>query len=266
MSSRLRVRVVVAVIAAAAVGVVIGVTLATRETPPKRVVQAGTPPIAKVLPTPEAVKIRAAFRTWPHGSVNEMVALGQDYPHDPVVQLYLGIALLWEGYGGDAVAPLKAAKKYGRNTSIEIQADTWLHPDLFPGDPVFTPISDNPLLVRGSELQLEGHQHSAEALYERAVRKNPNDVEALVAQAVGRFDKDNLNASFSQLGPLTKRFPKSQLVRYFLGYLLAVTGQGNAAAAQFQKTVSLGRTTVLGKNAEAFLVKLKQAGTAAAKK
>jgi tetratricopeptide (TPR) repeat protein len=266
MSSRLRVRVLVAVVAAAAVGIVLGVTLATRETPPKRVAHAGKPPLAKVLPTPEAAKIRAAYKTWPHGSLNEMVALGADYPHDPVVQLYLGIALIWSGYDANAEASLKAAKKWGRNTSIEIQADSLLHPQYFPDDPIFTPTSDNPLLERGSKLQQEGHQHSAEALYERAVRKNPNDVEALVAQAVGRFDKDNLNASFSQLGPLTQRFPKSQLVRYYLGYLLAVTGQGDAAVVQFQKTVALGPKTVLGQNAEAFLVKLKQAATAAASK
>jgi tetratricopeptide (TPR) repeat protein len=266
MSSRVRVRVVVAVIAAVAVGVVVGVTLATRETPPKRIAHAGKPPLAKVLPTPEAAQIRAAFSTWPHGSVDEMVALGQNYPHDPVVQLYLGIALIWAGYDGNAEAPLEAAKKWGRNTPIEIQADSLLHPQYFPNDPVFTPTSDNPLLLRGSKLQLEGHQHSAEALYERAVRKDPNDVEALVAQAVGRFDKSNLNAAFSQLGPLTKRFPKSQLVHYFLGYLLAVTGQGNAAVVQFKQTAALGRTTVLGQNADAFLAKLKQAGSAAASK
>ncbi|HWB22308.1 MAG TPA: hypothetical protein VG652_05430 [Gaiellaceae bacterium] len=266
MSSRLRVRVLVAVVAAAAVGIVVGVTLATDQSPAKRIAEAGKPPLAKVLPTPEAAKIRAAYRTWPHNSVNEMVALGQDYPHDPVVQLYLGIALIWAGYDADAEAPLKAAKKWGRNTEIEVKADSLLHPQFFPGDPIFTPLSGNPLLVRGAKLQVEGHQHSAEALYERAVRKNPNDVEALVAQAVGRFDKDNLNASFSQLGPLTQRFPKSQLVRYFLGYLLAVTGQGSAAVTQFQKTVALGGSTVLGRNAEAFLSKLKQAGAATTSK
>lgn len=266
MSSRLRVRVLVAVVAAAAVGIVVGVTLATRDTPPKLIAHAGKPPLAKVLPTPAAAKIRAAYKTWPKGSLDELVALGQEYPHDPVVQLYLGIALIWAGYDTNAETPLRAAKKWGRNTSIEVQADSLLHPQYFPNDPVFTPISDNPLLMRGSKLQLEGHQHSAEALYERAARKNPNDVEALVAVAVGRFDKDNLNASFSQLGPLAERFPKSQLVRYFLGYLLAVTGQGKAAVTEFQKTVALGRATVLGRNAQAFLLKLKQAGAAAAAK
>ena len=240
----------------------VGVTLATRNTPAKRVAHSGTPPLAKVLPTPEAAKIRAAYKTWPHGSLPELVTLGQNYPHDPVVQLYLGIALIWAGYESDANAPLRAAKKWGRDTSIEIQADSLLHPQYFPDDPVFTPVSANPLLVRGSKLQLQGHQHSAEKLYERAARANPNDVEAQVAAAVGRFDKDNLSASFSQLGPLTKRFPKSQLVRYFLGYLLAVTGQGKLAVTQFQKTVALGRTTVLGRNAQAFLTKLHQAGSA----
>jgi hypothetical protein len=266
MSPRLRVRVLVAVVAAVAVGIVVGVTLMTRQTPPKRVAHAGKPPLAKVLPTPEAAEIRAAYATWPHGSLREMVSLGQDFPHDAVVQLYLGIALIWSGYEADAATALRAAKKYGYNTSIEIQADSLLHPQFFPDDPIFTPISDNPLLVRGSKLQQEGHQHSAERLYARAAKAAPNDVEAQVAAAVGRFDKDNLNAAFGQLGPLTRRFPKSQLVRYFLGYLLAVTGQGNPAVVQFKKTVAMGRTTVLGRNAQAFLDKLQQAGSSAASK
>ena len=261
MSPHLGARVWVALAAALAVVIVVTVTLATDQNPPKRVAHAGKPPLAKVLATPEAAKIRAAYATWPHGSLDEMVALGQNYPHDPVVQLYLGIALIWAGYDSDAEAPLRAAKKWGRNTSIEIQADSLLHPQYFPDDPIFTPISDNPLLVQGSKLQLEGHQHSAERLYERAARKAPNDPEALVAVAVGRFDKDNLSAAFGQLGPLTKRFPRNQLVRYFLGYLLAVTGQGKTAVVEFKKTVALGPDTVLGKNAEAFLTRLKQAAT-----
>ena len=195
-----------------------------------------------------------------------MVAIGALHPDDPQVQFYLGLSLLWAGYGDDAVAPLERAKKYGRNTEIEVEADNFLHPQYFADDPVFTPITANPLLLRGSMQQREFHQHSAEKLYLQAVKKAPNDPEALVAAAVGRFDKDNLNASFSRLGPLTVRFPKSQVVRYYLALLLAVTGQGNAAVTQFQKTVALGRTTALGRNAEAFLVKLKQAGSTAAAK
>ena len=61
-------------------------------------------------------------------------------------------------------------------------------------------------------------------IYERGASSRPSDDQAQVAAAVGRFDKDNLAASFSQLGPLTQRFPKSQIVRFYLGLLLAWTG------------------------------------------
>ena len=50
----------------------------------------------------------------------------------------------------------------------------------------------------------QGHQHSAERLYARAARLHPDDDEAQVAAAVGRFDEDDLSASFSRLGPLVE--------------------------------------------------------------
>ena len=43
-----------------------------------------------------------------------------------------------------------------------------------------------------SLLQRQGHQHSAERLYAQAARLRPDDDEAQVAAAVGRFDEDNL--------------------------------------------------------------------------
>ena len=87
-----------------------------------------------------------------------------------------------------------------------------------------------------------------------------------MAVAVGRFDKDNLTASFSQLGPLTRRFPQSQVVRFYLGYLLAWTGQGDPAVAQFQKAIALGPNTGLGRSAKAFIDRVRSAGTGSAKK
>ena len=45
---------------------------------------------------------------------------------------------------------------------------------------------------------------------------------------------DDLSASFSRLGPLVKRFPKSQTVRFHLGLLLAWTGQGTLAVKEFK--------------------------------
>jgi tetratricopeptide (TPR) repeat protein len=190
-----------------------------------------------------------------------MDELGREYPRDPVVQLYRGVALLWAGYTDDAVAPLERAKRLGRDTPWELRADNLLHPQYFSDYPVFRPTGSNRLLARGSQLQAQGHQHSAEKLYRRAARQAPQDAEAQVAAAVGRFDKSDLSASFSRLGPLTRRFPRSQPVRYYLGLLLAWTGQRDPALTQFRKTVALGPRTPLGKGAEKLLVAIERAGT-----
>ena len=134
-----------------------------------------------------------------------------------------------------------------------------------PTYPVFVPMGRTPSFAR-SILQSQGHQVSAEKLYQRAVQLAPSDDEAQVAAAVGMFDEDNLTPSFSHLGPLTKRFPQSQVVRYYLGLLLAWTNQGTEAVDQFEKTVKLGPKTELGKAATQFLAGIQQAGTAAASK
>ena len=59
--------------------------------------------------------------------------------------------------------------------------------------------------------------------------------------------------AFSHLGPLVRRFPESQSVRFHLGLLLAWTGQRQQAVKEFNDAVALGPTTVLGKQAAAFL-------------
>ena len=261
MSPRPRVLAIVAGAAVVAAAAVIGITLATRQRPAQPRPLPGTPGVPAVLPTQAAPRIRAAFRDWPHGSLAAMTELGREYPRDPVVQYYLGIALVWAGYASDAVAPLRAAKRLGRDTPYEVEADNLLHPQYFTDYPVFVPVRPNRLLERGSRLQAEGHQHSAERVYVRAARARPDDDEAQVAAAVGRFDKGDLSASFSRLGPLTRRFPRSQSVRYYLGYLLAWTGQRDAAIAQFERTVALGRRTVLGRGATKVLSAIEKAGT-----
>jgi tetratricopeptide (TPR) repeat protein len=261
LSSRLQISLIVAVLAVIAAGSVVGVTLATRQTPEQPKALPDRPPIGKDLPTPAAAQIRAAFKAWPKGGVSTMERLGREYPKDPVVQLYRGLALLWAGYSTDAAAVLRRAKKVGRDTTWEVQADSVLHPEYQVGYPTFRPLEPNALLEKGSQLQVEGHQQSALRAYERAARANPNDAEAQVAAAVARFDKDNLNASFSRLGPLTQKFPKSQSVRFYLGLLLAWTGQRDPAIAQFEKVVALGRDTELGRNAEQFLTNVQGGGT-----
>jgi tetratricopeptide (TPR) repeat protein len=253
-------------VALAAAGTVVAVTLATRDHPPSLHPQPGKPPVPANVPGPGGAAIRQAFVQWPKGSLDTLQRLGQDYPKSPTVQLYLGIGLVWEGYDREAETALNAAKKYGRDTPWEIAADNVLHPQFFAGYPVFSPVRPNALLSRGARLQVQGHQHSAERVFQRAARLAPGDDEAAVAAAVGRFDKDDLAASFSQLGPLTRRFPQSQIVRFYLGLLLAWTGQRDGAITQFQRAVSLGPKTELGRSAQAFIDRARAGGTGSAKK
>ena len=181
-----------------------------------------------------------------------------------VVQFYRGIALLWAGYPSDAEQALETAKKLGRDTPIQSQADNLLHPSFFhptsgSGYPVFVPISTEPAARQGSLLQAQGHQISAERLYQRAREQNPKDVEALVAAAVGLFDEDNLVPAFSHLGPLAQRFPRSQVVRYYLGLLSAWTAQGPRGDQAVQADDGRsGRPRSLGKQADQFLAGLER--------
>jgi hypothetical protein len=257
-----RVLVTVVVLAAAAAAAVAGITLATRDSPEQPRARKSPPPFVFDGRSQFEAPIKAAFRAWPHGTLERMEELGKKHPRDAVVQFHLGLARLWSGYGAEAGAALRVAKRTGRDTPYEIRADNLLHPQYFgPGYPVFQPTTKNALLRRGAQLQSEGHQHSAERVYARAAREDPSNAEAQVAAAVGRFDMDDLAASFSRLGPLTRRFPRSQSVRFHLALMLAWTGQRAAAVTQFRLARSLGPRTQLGKEANAFLSRLEGAGT-----
>jgi tetratricopeptide (TPR) repeat protein len=264
--SRLLLYVNVALAALVAAGIVVGITLATGTNPHQPKPDKGKPPVPRDLPTSIGPAIEAAFRNWPHGSIDTMQRLGLEYATPKtaaqrdvaaIVQFYRGIALLWAGYPSDAVPAFEQAKTFGKNTMIHNQADAILHPNYLqtsaPFYPVFVPTGNEPMLAEGSQLQAEGHQVSAETLYARAARLEPGNDQAQVAKAVGLFDEDNLTPAFSHLGPLTQRFPKSQVVRFYLGLLLGWTGQGKAAIAQFRKAVELGPTTALGRESQKFL-------------
>src|SRR5262249_45537541 len=112
-----------------------------------------------------------------------MEDLAVEHPRDATVQLCLGIALLYGGYDADAATALQAAKARGYDTLVEVQADGLLHEEYFPGYPVFAYSGPDSLLRRGSMLQAEGHQHSAERLFQRAARLHPGSAEAQVAAA-----------------------------------------------------------------------------------
>ena len=261
MSAAARVRLVVAVAAVAGAGLVVGVVLATRQSPAQPKVLCPKPRQALIIPGTGTPSVNAAVRR-AMPSVAKLEQLENRYPKDAAVQINFGRALICAGYLGDATQALEAAKRAGRDTAYEIDADQLLHPTFFQeGYPVFQPSSGrDALLVQGALLQREGHQHSAERLYAKAARLHPDEVEAQVAAAVGRFDEDNPSAAFSRLGPLSKRFPQSQVVRYYLGLLLVWIGERQQAVAEFRKTVHLGPHTTLGKQVQALLRQIAQSG------
>jgi tetratricopeptide (TPR) repeat protein len=263
-----RVRLIVGSLAVVAAGVVAGVVLATRQDTPQPHAQCKEQPRPLVVPG-----VASAYK----GTVTDLLArpaiqaaralepVAQVVPNDPVVQFNYGVVLFCAGYLNEAEQAFRAAKRGGRDTFYEMWADEILHPQFFaPTDglyPLFEPTGTDPLLLGGLVLQRGGHQHSAERLYARAARLHPGSAEAQVAAAVGRFDEDDLSASFSRLGPLVRRFPRSQSVRYHLGLLLAWTGQRAQATTEFRLARSLGPQSQLGREADTFLRSLVAGGT-----
>lgn len=264
MSAASRIRVVVALAAAAAAAVVAGVVYATRQDPPQpkaACAQRFQPQIVPGLST-QATAVRAAFRRGPGAAARALEPLAQTHPDDPVVQFNYAHALVCAGFEGDAVAAFRTAKKVGRNTYYEVASDILLHPQFFSeGYPPFYYDGHDPLLVQGQIEQRQYHQHTAERLWARAARLHPDDPDAQVAAAVGRFDMSNLAASFSRLGPLVRRFPKSQTVRFHLGLLLVWTGQTKQAIVELRLAHRLGPQTPMGTVAAKLLAGVVTTGT-----
>jgi tetratricopeptide (TPR) repeat protein len=264
VSAAARIRLIVAALAVVAAGTVAGVVYATRQDPPQPKAQCKQRPkpyLPGVSSSNEGAVV-AAMRLAPGAAARRLSPLAQITPNDPVVQFNFATELFCAGYVVAAEQAYRQAKKAGRDTFYEIQADVILHPQFFSqGYPQFEAQTNDPLLVQGQIQQRNGHQHSAERLYARAARRHPRDDEAQVAAAVGRFDMDDLSASFSRLGPLVRRFPRSQSVRYHLGLLLAWTGQRDRAVEEFRLARSLGPGTTLGKHASTFLAGLVTGGT-----
>jgi Flp pilus assembly protein TadD len=114
-------------------------------------------------------------------------------------------------------------------------------------------------LLYGVGLQRVGRPVSARAAFEQAARQEPADVEAQVAAAVGRFDKDAPAAAFGMLGPLTRRFPDDPTVRFHLGVLLLWTGRIEPAERQFRLASRIKPASPLAREAARYLETIRKA-------
>jgi tetratricopeptide (TPR) repeat protein len=257
-------RLLVALVAVTAAATVAGVVYATRQDPaqPKAVCKSPRAYIVPGVRSSHVAQVQAAFGKSAKAAALALEPLAQESPHDAVVAFNNGLALYCAGYPDEAAAAFEQAKKDGANTYYRVQADALLHPQFFQGGyPPFEYSGHDPLLIQGQVAQRAYHQVTAERLWARAAKLHPNDVDALVAAAVGRFDMDDLSASFSRLGPLAKRFPTSQTVRFHLGLLLVWTGQRAQAVKELKLAEQLGPGTELGKQAAKILAGIEKGGS-----
>jgi tetratricopeptide (TPR) repeat protein len=179
MSSRARVYLVVAVAALAAAGGAVGVTLATRTTPPQVVKQKGPPPLKLDLglrTDAEATALRqgltlygkgkldqagaifdryssleaqvgSALAQWPDGTIATLQGLATNYPRSALVRLNLGLAQFWDGSTGAATSAWQAARRLGPDSYYGVTADSLLHPRFAPDLPPFTTARSLPAAI-----------------------------------------------------------------------------------------------------------------------
>jgi tetratricopeptide (TPR) repeat protein len=226
-------------------------------------------------------KLGAAFAAWP-ASEDRIEQLGALYPRSSFVQLHVGLSRFWAGTGG-ALTAWREARDVEPDTPYAVRAGDFIHAqDFAPGLPGFvvsfdyriegkTPAeqlhrlaADRTLrgrLLYGIALQGLGRPVSARRAFAEARELAPNNVDALVADAVGRYDKGNPSASFSRLGPLSRRFPHAATVRFHLGVLLLWQKNVKEAARQLELARKAEPGSKIAAEAKRYLDAVRNAGT-----
>ena len=182
--------------------------------------------------------VGAAVASWPAGTVERLRDLAREHPNSALVRLHLGLALFAEGARQEAESEWLEAEEGEPDTPAALRAEDLLHPEMAPGRPFFFPSRDvvgadlaelerraesgevTDLLAYGVALQRVGRPVSAQTAFDKALEGDPRSLEAQVAAAVGRFDKDAPEEAFSRLGPLARDHPEAGVVRFHLGLLL----------------------------------------------
>ena len=226
-------------------------------------------------------QVGAALAAWP-GGFARLATLAQEHPRSAVAQLHYGLGLYWRGDVPAAKAAWRSGRKAQPDTPYALRAEDLLYPNFPRGLPTFVPSFRAPAdldrlsppkqlayleglaraggergrLLYGVALQRLGRQVSALRQFEAAAAQAPNDPEPQVAAAVARFDKSDPSRTFSRLGPLSRRYPKSQSVRFHLGLCLLWLGNLSQARQELRLARDLGPRTQLGVEAAKFLDQL----------
>lgn len=233
--------------------------------------------------SPEA-RVGAAFADWPDDSLDRLERLAAERPGSSLVRLHLGFARFWTGRDDRAIAAWRSAARLQPDSPSAGRAEDLLHPEFPRGRPIFVPSFASPSdiaklspprqfarleraargrdvrakLLYGVALQRLGRRFSAQRQYDAALALAPDRAETHVAAAVARFDKTRPSAAFALLGPLSRRFPRAQTVRFHLGLLLLWLArmQDGAAAegkSQLERARALAPRSPLGREADALL-------------
>jgi len=148
-----------------------------------------------------------------------------------------------------------------------VRAADLLHPDAPPGLPHFVPTfreARTPVqrrLVQGIQLQRSGRPVSARRLFAAAARLAPHDPDAQVAAAVALYDKDRPSRAFARLGPLVRRFPHAQTVRFHLGLLSIWLGAFGQARRELRLAAAENPESALATEARVILKSLENVRT-----
>ena len=230
-------------------------------------------------------KLGSAFAGWPD-SLDRIEQLGALYPRSALVQLHVGFARFWAGRGG-AVEAWREARNAEPDTPYAVRAGDFLEPNFAPGLPILatdarlpaglaelpadeqlealrTRAEAGPLearLLYGVALQNLGRPLSARRVYAAAAAAFPDEPEALVADALGRYTKQRPAAAFSRLGPLSRRFPESATVRFHLGLLLLWQKDVDEARRQLRLARDAEPGSFVAGRATLYLNELARAGT-----
>ncbi|HZO61560.1 MAG TPA: hypothetical protein VFB35_01110 [Gaiellaceae bacterium] len=226
-------------------------------------------------------QVGAALAAWPSGAT-ELAAIAKAHPQSALAQLHYGLGLYWRGNLPGATAAWRDARRRQPDTVYAERAEDLLYPGFPRGLPTFEPSFASPAeldrlsppkqlaflerlartggergqLLYGVALQRLGRQVSAQREFQAAAALAPADPEPKVAAAVARFDKADPSRTFSLLGPLAKRYPKSQTVRFHLGLCLLWLAEVKQARVELRLARSLGPRTPLGSSAARFLAQL----------
>jgi len=228
-----------------------------------------------------------AIAAWPDGTLERLRELEAAHPEKALVHLHLGLVLYAQGQRDEAAGEWRKAAEVEPDSQAAVRAGDLLHPDMAPGLPSFFTalqapegLADKPAqqqldilqraargggandwILYGTALQRVGKPISARAAFDRALELAPERLDAEVAAAVGRFDKDDPSAAFSRLGPLARDNSDSALVRFHLGVLLLWIRDVQDARAQLAKAAATMPQSLYSREAKSLLSRLEGIGT-----